>query len=172
MNHRIFLLLGLLVFFAISCDNGPEYKIRMKKYEDDKIVSVFVSEPELLEAEEVFFGDDIALKKTYIVKDSGNVTFMVVNFSSEKMIIQSLTNVMEEFKESQMVSELELIEGKSASKNYYKGISNLSDNHYYVKFFQKGVKDVYYSMVLSCGAFPDSAMSMYFLQQTKPHYTF
>jgi len=171
------LLIVFGAFLLIGCtptDDRPAHEKSLKVFKDKKVQTVFPDEPEMLDIEDVFIGDGIGKKRSYLVEDSDSVTFMIVNITANDYDDGTIDNLIQEFKDTYMISEFEPIdEDNYERENYYKAASPMSEKYFYVKFSDGAEsKDVFYALTVSSDAYPDSAMSMFFLDETVDSYAF
>ncbi|MFT7613782.1 MAG: hypothetical protein ACI9J3_002762 [Parvicellaceae bacterium] len=168
-------LIVIGAFLLIGCtgaDNRPAYEKDLKVFKDKKVQSVFPDEPDKLPIEEVFIGEGIGKKRSYLVENSDSVTFMIVNITTDEYDDATIDNLIQEFKDTYMISDFELVnEDNYEWENYYKAGSPMSDKFFYVKFREGAEsKDVFYALTVATDSYPDSAMSMFFLEQTVDSY--
>lgn len=165
-----FYILAATAILLMGCDtttSGPAYEQDLQHFQDKKIRSLFPAEPEMLEIEDVFFGDGTAKKRTYLVQNPDSVTYMVCNLTSDDYMYNNMDLLIEEFKETNLITDMEEISPEEAYEPCYKATSGISDKYFYVKFGDGASSyDMFYAFTTSQGAFPDSALSMYFLENT------
>ena len=164
----ILLILSAALFSCGTPENGSNPEQTLRKFKDKKIASVFPSEPEMLPIEDVFFGEGLGIKRTYLAQESDSAAYIVSNFTTKEYNGKRIESAIEEFKELYMISHMDSLSEKDLKySNYYVAISDLSNIHYYVKFALGATSnDVFYATSTFIGAYPDSATAMYFLNHS------
>ena len=172
MRYFMIALLALLIVGCELSDDRPEHEKVLRVFKDKKIKTMFPEEPEMLPIEDVFIGNGIGKKRTYLINDSDSVSFMICNITTDEYDDASIENLIEEFKESYMITDFDpIFESDFNRMNYYKAASPMSEKYFYVKFGD-GVEssDVFYAMTIGQEEYPDSTMSWYFLDNTTNAY--
>ncbi len=168
VKEFILLILSAALFSCGTPEIVSDPALTLRKFKDKKIASVFPSEPEMLPIEDVFFGEGIGIKRTYLAQESDSAAYIVSNFTTKEYNGKRIESAIEEFKELYMISHMDSLSEKGLKyANYYLATSDLSNIHYYVKFaLGTTSNDVFYATSTCIGAYPDSATSMYFLNNS------
>jgi hypothetical protein len=164
----ILLILSAALFSCGAPDVLSDPARTLRKFKDKKIVSVFPSEPEMLPIEDVFFGEGIGIKRTYLAQESDSTAYIVSNFTTKEYNGNRIDSAIEEFKELYMISHMDSLSDRGLKySNCYLATSELSNIHYYVKFaLGTTSNDVFYATSTCIGTYPDSATSMFFLNHS------
>ncbi len=165
--------------FLISCGSGSQnaensYLEKLKVFEDNKVRTLFPEEPERLPIEEDFVGSQVVSKRTYLVQnDTDSVVFMVVYLESEDQEMLETNDVINYFRETNMIGTFDTIVDRAPYFTIYKAVSNISERCYWAKFQSGGSSSTgMISLVVSEGAHVDSSMAMHFLENTEPSQAF